>query len=96
MRHAIGVDNGNWRSGDLAQFAKSFSELSAREIALAQILEIMGSEQFDAWYRNVYQLRKDGDQEEYERQIFEKLEKLNNAMSDVSDAKLCSGFGVAL
>lgn len=96
MRHAIGIGNGNWRSGDLAQFSRSYSELSKREVALSEIKEIMGSERFVLWYNDVYELRRSGDQVGYEKKIFEKLEKLNDTLSDISGAKLCTRFGQPL
>lgn len=47
-----------------------------REQALRQIKEIMGSEPFNAWYREVHKLRAEHKPEEYEQAIFKKLEEL--------------------
>lgn len=74
----------------------SESPMTDREQALAEIREIIGAEEFESWYNKTYELRKAGKHDEYEAEIFMKLEKLQNAMSDVLDARICAKHGVSL
>lgn len=78
MTHAIGINNGNWRAGDLREYTKELIDkpLNDRELALKEIKEFIGTEAFENWYRAVYNLRKEGKQEEYEAEIFKKLEEI--------------------
>jgi hypothetical protein len=62
----------DWRR-DLADRMHNPSE---REQALKKIKEIMGNEPFDAWYREVHKLRVNHKSQEYENEIFKKLEEL--------------------
>lgn len=78
MSRAIGINNGNWRAGDLREYAKEMIDkpLNDRELALREIKEFIGAEAFENWYRMIYRLRKIGKQDEYEDEIFKKLDEI--------------------
>lgn len=86
MRHAIGINNGNWRNGDLIYLLKD-RQITDREIALEKIKSIMGNENFNLWYNKVYELRKSKKQNEYENTILGKLETLRNILDNIHNSQ---------